>query len=1232
MSIFSVFRLRPEHLFLLALLAAILAALLGIYALTRRRTVEGATAFAACMAGLSIWSLGYALELAAPTLPEKLFWVRVQYGGAVIVPLMWLIFVLQYVGLGQRPTRWHALALGSVPAFTLLMVWTNDLHHLHWRTMALRTEGVLLPTLDPTYGPTFWVHMAYSYGLLMAAFIILIWAVWGAPKTHRQQIAILLGASTLIWLANGVTVIGSLTDLPLTGGLDLAPLVFPLSGLLVAWGILGLRMLDIAPVARQLVVEELHDAVFVVDADDRLVDLNPAAEQLWGRPAAEMIGQSIEALLASRRELLQQFKDVLEAHTEVALDVRGEVRHYDLHIAPVRGPRGLLRGRVVTLHDITLLKQAEQATRESEERYRLLLSAAFEGIAVIEQGVITDCNHAFEEMFGYECDELIGLSPEHLVIPADRKTVARRIRKHYEGLYEVTGLRKDGSTFPLEVRAREATYQGRAVRIAALRDLTECRRAQEALGRRDAILEALAYTSQQLLLHDATEVLPDLLAHLGQAAGASRAYIFENHTAPDGELLTSQRCEWVAPGQTPQIDNPDRQNFPYVAGGFKRWVETLGAGRPLYGLVREFPASERSVLEAQGILSIAVVPIFSEGEWRGFLGLDECTQERIWSAAEIEALRSAANALGAAFARQRIQAAEREQRALAEALRDSATGLCSTLDPNAVLDRILENAGCVVPYDAANIMLIEKGVARIVRWRGYEGRIDPEALLALRFKVDETPNMRRMVETGELFIIPDVHQYAGWERLAETAWIGSNIGVPIQLEGRVLGFLFLDSIQRGFYTPEHAERLKAFAHQAAVALRNAELYAESQHHIRQLALLNEVTRIGTATLDLDELLETLVKTAAHIIGGDGCFITLWDAQHKRTLPMASSVIPTEEYRKMIPALGEVTLTESVLKAGHPLAIEDVLSTPYVSRSIAERFPEKSALALPLRTGGHDVGALIIAFMETHRFSEEEIAWAQQVADLVALSISRAQAYTDLIARNRDLDAFGYTAAHDLKAPLSVAIGYLDLLQEVYADLLPDEAAAMVRQADLSLHKMVQIIESLLLLARVRSTELAVQPVAMEPVIRAALGRFQAAITARDVCVDLQPPFPPLLGYGPWLEEVVANLISNAVKYAGGAGKQPLIVIRAIAQDSQVRYEVQDNGPGIAPEDQGRIFEMFTRLQGSRVEGIGLGLSIVKRIIEKLGGKVGVESKLGEDSTFWFALPAAPMGDQEPTAG
>src|SRR6185436_12651621 len=166
--------------------------------------------------------------------------------------------------------------------------------------------------------------------------------------------------------------------------------------------------------------------------------------------------------------------------------------------------------------------------------------------------------------------------------------------------------------------------------------------------RRDAILEALAYASGQLLMPGmADDAMPDLLETLGSAMAVSRAYIFFNHTAPDGALLASLRYEWTAPGVPSQQVQPDWQDLPYAAGGLGRWMEVLSAGRPLDGLVKELPPQERGRLERLGVLSVAVVPIYSGGDWWGWLGFDDCVTERAWSSAEIEALKSAASALGA---------------------------------------------------------------------------------------------------------------------------------------------------------------------------------------------------------------------------------------------------------------------------------------------------------------------------------------------------------------------------------------------------------------------------------------------------------------------------------------------------------------------------------------------------------------------------------------------------------
>jgi PAS domain S-box-containing protein len=165
----------------------------------------------------------------------------------------------------------------------------------------------------------------------------------------------------------------------------------------------------------------------------------------------------------------------------------------------------------------------------------------------------------------------------------------------------------------------------------------------------------------------------------------------------DGERWTTQRYEWVAPGISAQIDNPMLEALPYRAGGLGRWEEVLGRGEPLYGHTREMPESERPGRRAQDILSQALVPIFVEGEWWGFVGLDECIAEREWSAAEIDALEVAADTLGAAIGRTRAERALRESeeryRAVVEQaaegifLFEAATG--DVLESNAAFRELL---------------------------------------------------------------------------------------------------------------------------------------------------------------------------------------------------------------------------------------------------------------------------------------------------------------------------------------------------------------------------------------------------------------------------------------------------------------------------------------------------------------------------------------------------------------
>ncbi len=230
---------------------------------------------------------------------------------------------------------------------------------------------------------------------------------------------------------------------------------------------------------------------------------------------------------------------------------------------------------------------------------------------------------------------------------------------------------------------------------------------------------------------------------------------------------------------------------------------------------------------------------------------------------------------------------------------------------------------------------------------------------------------------------------------------------------------------------------------------------------------------------------------------------------------------------------------------------------------------------------------------------------------------------ELEARNEELDAFAHTVAHDLKSPLTSIVGFSGVLEKRLDHMSDEEIGYYLNIIGRSGRKMDNIIDELLLLASMRKLEDAKRmPLAMADIVAEAQGRLVDAIVERHAEIVLPTIWPVALGYAPWVEEVWVNYISNAIKYGGAP---PCVELGATpssrSNDTSVRFWVRDNGQGLTPEEQARLFTLFTRLDSVRAKGHGLGLSIVRRIVEKLGGEVGVESDLGIGSTFWFTLPS-----------
>jgi two-component system, sensor histidine kinase and response regulator len=236
-------------------------------------------------------------------------------------------------------------------------------------------------------------------------------------------------------------------------------------------------------------------------------------------------------------------------------------------------------------------------------------------------------------------------------------------------------------------------------------------------------------------------------------------------------------------------------------------------------------------------------------------------------------------------------------------------------------------------------------------------------------------------------------------------------------------------------------------------------------------------------------------------------------------------------------------------------------------------------------------------------------------DLVKLH----QLNEELQTYNEELDAFAHTVAHDLQNPLGLIMGFIELLQSDYDRLSDAEIRHYVDRVARNTAKMSLIVDELLLLATVRRMEVVVQPLSTGAIVREAMQRLSHLANQYQAQIELPATWPVAVGHSAWIEEVWVNYLSNALKYGGSP---PQIILGAEeGDDGMVTFWIRDNGPGIAPENQARLFLPFTKLTEIRVQGHGLGLSIVQRIVTKLGGEVGVESTPGKGSTFWFSLPA-----------
>ncbi|CAG0929968.1 two-component system, sensor histidine kinase [Thermoflexales bacterium] len=360
--------LQFAPLSLLPLFTSLVGIVIATYA-WRLRPKRGATALTLLSVAATVWTLGYALEIAGADLLTKLFCAKVEYLGIATVPLCWLIFSLEYAGRDRWLTRRNLALISIIPLVTILLAFTTEAHGLIWSTFSLDGGNSSAPLLV-SHGAWFWVYWIYGQLIVLAGTIIVIRTLLGAQQLYRSQASLILIAALLPWVGNFLYVSG-LNPIP---PLDLTPFAFVLSAVAVTLGLSRFRLISLTPIAQATVIESMNDGMFVIDAHDNLADLNPAAERLLGISAAQVIGQPVAAVFQAWPDLVGRYQHIDEIRDEIKLGNGTGRRYYELRLSSLKNRRGELTGRVLLVRDITELIDARDRALEADRLKSELLA------------------------------------------------------------------------------------------------------------------------------------------------------------------------------------------------------------------------------------------------------------------------------------------------------------------------------------------------------------------------------------------------------------------------------------------------------------------------------------------------------------------------------------------------------------------------------------------------------------------------------------------------------------------------------------------------------------------------------------------------------------------------------------------------------------------------------------------------------------------------------------------
>ncbi len=1200
------------------LISAALSAWLALYCWKHRPT-DGAIPLATLMLGVAVWSVGEAGRLVSTVPSASFIWTRVRYLGIVLVPGAWLAFALEYTGQAKWLTARNIALMAVEPAAILVLVWTNQFHHLIWGPMGMESYGSL-SVWRASHGGLFWVHAAYSYLLLLIGTFLLTRALIHSPRLYSAQAGILVLGAILSVVANALSLVG-LNPLPL----DPTPLAFALGGLALVWDVLRFRLFDIVPVARSTVVESMGDGMLVLDPENRVVDINPAARDIIGHPTSEIVGQPIDRVLANRPDLIEHLRDGEGRHAEITVGEGGSRRDYDVLISPLQDRRGRIGGRLVVLHDISGIMKAEadlisqkqwfeslvamaratsklpslEATLQSAVNMAATLTGAEHGSMFLLDGTgsVTHSVLARGEANDEQRDAIVqDVMGEGLAgwVVQHRQPALIFDTEHDDRWIAVDGTPEAGSAMAIPIVSGSAvlgvltlthpkanrftTDHAYLIQAAADQMTLALRNAQmydeqrRLADRQTTLYEALRTVGEHLDRESIARAAVDVVARLTHWSGVAILL-------PDDSLtrLTVQAGAGA-------LSASEGRHVPLEQGVAGQAFRTVQVQH-----VSDVNANLDYVYDNPMLCTELAVPLRRGERVLGVLdAASDCPGT--FNDEEIRLARSLGEAIALALDNARLYDEIRRYAADLSALYSVARSISRSLVLEDVLSETLDSALASLRFDAGIVGLTQLPNGRL--YLAAERGLPPSVSERLRQEGLGGTLCTYVYEQGEAVAVGDVEQQspavANLER--DLPWAVSEMrdlnmraysGIPLQHQERLLGTLSLFARDPIVLSAENQELQMAIGQQIATAVTNARLFQAIADERSRLQALIESSRDGIILMGMDQRI--LVVNAPALLFLD----LIGQPEDWVNRPIQDVLTVLRHYSP--DAVRAIRDGIRLVRTGDESPAEDECDVP--PRTI--RF-----LNLPVTANTALLGRLMVL-----RDVTEERMLERMREDLI------------------------HAMVHDLRNPLTVISGALAFLEEDVVDVLAPSHLELWEIAQKSTRSMLDLVKAILEISRLESRQIPLEHtlVSLSGLVNTIFGAQSPLVAEKGLKLESDVPsaLPPAWADEALLGRVFQNLIGNAIKFTPPEG-----VIRVSAEVSpserlRLLVRISDTGSGIPPDLQERLFQKFVtgRREG---HGSGLGLAFCKMALEAHGERIWVESTGENGTTFAFTLPLPPV--------